>query len=234
MSAPSPFSALPPRLFPLEASPKAISGRTSYLQVRLAFHPYPQVIPRFFNTGGFRSSTRSYSRFNLPMDRSPGFGSTAAYSPALLRLGFPAAPDLPVLNLAYYCNSPARSTKSTQSHICRAPTACKHRVSGSLFTPPPGVLFHLSPSRYCSTIGHQGVFSLGRWASLLPTGFPVSRGTLDTGSALNNFRLQDCHLLRSDFPDGSAGYSSAFMPVHNPSTVLYPTGLGSSSFARRY
>ena len=31
-------------MFPLEASPKAISRRTSYLRVRLAFHPYPQVI----------------------------------------------------------------------------------------------------------------------------------------------------------------------------------------------
>ncbi len=37
----------------LEASPKAISRRTSYLQVRLAFHRYPQLIPRFFNIGGF-------------------------------------------------------------------------------------------------------------------------------------------------------------------------------------
>ena len=27
-----------------EASPKAISGRTSYLQVCLAFHSYPQLI----------------------------------------------------------------------------------------------------------------------------------------------------------------------------------------------
>ena len=35
------------------ASPKAISRRTSYLQVRLAFHPNPQLIPRFFNNGGF-------------------------------------------------------------------------------------------------------------------------------------------------------------------------------------
>ena len=33
------------------------------------------------------------------------------------------------------------------------------------------------PSRYWFTIGRQGVFSLGRWSSLLPTGFPVPRGT---------------------------------------------------------
>ncbi len=35
------------------AAPQCISGRTSYLHVRLAFHPYPQLIPQFCNTGGF-------------------------------------------------------------------------------------------------------------------------------------------------------------------------------------
>jgi hypothetical protein len=34
------------------AAPPCISGRTSYLRVRLAFHPYPQVLPQFCNTGG--------------------------------------------------------------------------------------------------------------------------------------------------------------------------------------
>ena len=52
MGAPSPISALPPRLLS-EASPKAISGRTSYLRVRLAFHPYPHLILWFFNTNRF-------------------------------------------------------------------------------------------------------------------------------------------------------------------------------------
>src|SRR5436305_2069561 len=37
---------------PRVAAPQCISGRTSYLHVRLAFHPYPQVIPQFCNTGG--------------------------------------------------------------------------------------------------------------------------------------------------------------------------------------
>lgn len=36
-----------------EASPKAISERTSYLQVRLAFHRYPHLIPALFNVRGF-------------------------------------------------------------------------------------------------------------------------------------------------------------------------------------
>jgi hypothetical protein len=46
-------SVLYPHSLFLEASPKAISGRTSYFRVRLAFHPYPQLIPRFFSIGGF-------------------------------------------------------------------------------------------------------------------------------------------------------------------------------------
>ena len=35
-----------------EASPKAISGRTSYHQARLAFHFYPQLIPQVFTPDG--------------------------------------------------------------------------------------------------------------------------------------------------------------------------------------
>ena len=38
----------------LEASPKAISERTSYLQVRLEFLRYPHLIPALFNVRGFR------------------------------------------------------------------------------------------------------------------------------------------------------------------------------------
>ena len=52
LAAPSPFSALPPIIIH-NASPKAISVRTSYLRVRLEFLRYPQVIPDFFNRRGF-------------------------------------------------------------------------------------------------------------------------------------------------------------------------------------
>jgi hypothetical protein len=45
-----------------------------------------------------------------------------------------------------------------------------------LFHSRPRVLFTF-PSRYCSTIGRQGVFSLRRWSSQIPTGFLVPHGT---------------------------------------------------------
>ena len=54
---PSPFSALPPLLI-LDASPKAISERTSYLQVRLEFLRYPHLIPALFNVRGFGPPVR--------------------------------------------------------------------------------------------------------------------------------------------------------------------------------
>src|ERR1700751_5294601 len=48
--------------------------------------------PPGFQPWWVRASTRSYTRFTLPMRRSPRFGSTACYSTALFRLGFPTAP----------------------------------------------------------------------------------------------------------------------------------------------
>ena len=52
LSPPNLFSALPPVNI-YEASPKAISGRTSYIRVRLEFLRYPQVIRQLFNGGRF-------------------------------------------------------------------------------------------------------------------------------------------------------------------------------------
>src|SRR3954468_4595548 len=50
----------------------------------------------------------------------------------------------------------------TEGRSCRL-LACGFRIS---FTPRPGVLF-TCPSRYSSTIGHTGVFSLGGWSPQL-------------------------------------------------------------------
>ena len=68
----------------IEAVPKYISGRTSYLRVRLAFHPYPQLIPAFCTRHGFGPPSRDYRDFNLAMGRSPGFGSNPDNTPSLV------------------------------------------------------------------------------------------------------------------------------------------------------
>ena len=100
----------------------------------------------------------------------------------LFTLGFPAAPYLPVLNLAAYINSPDRSTKSTTSSFNAFCVLVNTRFQ-VLCHSPPGVLFTF-PSRYFSTIGHQVVFRLGGWSPRLPIGFHVSDGTLDTDHLL--------------------------------------------------
>ena len=126
---------------------------------------------------------RFYSHFNLTMGRSPGFGSYPCNSFVRLTLAFTSAPVIHDLNLAAYIHSPDRSTKSTRSHfdVLSVLVGTGFQV---LFHSPPGVLFTF-PSRYCSSIGHQVVFRLGWWSTRLPTGFLVSRGTLDTRCQLS-------------------------------------------------
>ena len=113
------------------------------------------------------------------MDRSPGFGSIIydLNRPIQTRFHFGSVPYLE-LNLAIYNNSLDRSTKSTTS---RLKLLCLLVNIGFqvLFHSPPGVLFTF-PSRYCSTIGHQVVFSLTGWSPLIHTRFHVSCTTLDT------------------------------------------------------
>ena len=53
LGAAIPHSVLYLHYLNLHASPKAISGRTSYLEVRLEFHRYPQVIQARFSVPWF-------------------------------------------------------------------------------------------------------------------------------------------------------------------------------------
>ena len=144
LSTPSPFSALPPVICH-EASPKAISERTSYIRVRLEFHRYPHVIPTLFNVYGFGPPRDFTLASTCTWIGHPVSGLQHATF-ALLRLGFPSAPDLSVINLAAYCNSLARSTKSTRSLALPLLVSIRFQV---LFHSPPGVLFTF-PSRYYS------------------------------------------------------------------------------------
>ena len=116
------------------------------------------------------------------MDRSLSFGSIIYDLNRSLQTRFPFG-SIPyiVFNLAIYNNSPDRSTKSTISRL-KSLYLLVNIGFQVLFHSPPGVLFTF-PSRYCSTIGHQVVFSLMGWSPLVHTRFHVSRTTLDTTSS---------------------------------------------------
>src|SRR5699024_2184311 len=124
-----------------------------------------------------RSSMEFYLHFNLPMDRSPGFGSIVTDFIRPIQTRSRCASGAEHLKLASNNNSPDHSTKGTRSHIDVLSLLVSTRFQ-VLFHSPPGVLFTF-PSRYCSSIGHQVVFRLGGWSPQFPTGFHVSSGTLD-------------------------------------------------------
>jgi hypothetical protein len=83
------------------------------------------------------------------------------------------------------------------------------------------------PSRYWFAIGHQRVFSLGRWSPRIPTGFHVSRGTWELGrgrhaplsyrtvtfcgAPFQTLRLGRCFLTPR--PDRSRGRPSPATPM---------------------
>ena len=115
-----------------------------------------------------------------------------------------------------------------------------------LFHSPRRGAFHLS----LTVLVHyrsSGVFSLGPWAALLPTGFLVSRGThAHDPPCPACVRLRDSHPLRSPLPAafGSQSFSGE-RPVARSNHRVQPPlrisdslsrgdGLGSSRFARRY
>ena len=143
----------------------------------MEFLRYPQVIPGFFNRRGCGPPRCLTTASACSWVGHPVSGLIPATSYALFRLALAAAPELQFLNLAANINSPDRSTKSTRSSFNGLSVLVGTRFQ-VLFHSPPGVLFTF-PSRYCSSIGHQVVFRLGWWSTRFPTGFHVSRGTLD-------------------------------------------------------
>ena len=97
---------------------------------------------------------------------------------ALFRLAFASAPNLQFLTLLH--NVTRRSVlQKVRDRALLALSLLVNTGFQVLFHSPPGVLFTF-PSRYCSTIGHQVVFSLMGWSPLFHTRFPVSRTTPDT------------------------------------------------------
>ena len=117
--------------------------------------------PCLFKQTRVRPSNRFYPAFSLHVTRSPGFGSATVYSFALFRLGFPPAPGLPSLNLAYYRNSQAHSTKGTPSPDCSGSDLLWVYGFRFYFTPLTGVLFAF-PSRYFCAIGRIQYLALDR------------------------------------------------------------------------
>ena len=115
-------------------------GENQLSQSLIGLSPLSTAHPPSFQPRWVRSSTTSYRRFNLAMDRSLRFGSRSCHSNALFRLAFATASPHG-LTLRQNTNSQAHSSKGTLSPQ-KAPTACKHTVSGTISLPSRGTFHH--------------------------------------------------------------------------------------------
>ena len=195
MTPPRKFSALPPADL-YEASPKAISRRTSYLRVRLEFLRYPHLIATLFNGCAFGpplpfTATSTWTWIDHPVSGLP------TLTLALLRLGFPTAPDLQSLTL------PVCATRRTvlQKVRGRAYKALPQLVDTGfqvLFHSPPGVLFTF-PSQYYALSVTKWYLALGGGPPYFPQGFSCP-AVLWILLSLLCFRVRGFHPLRPAFP----------------------------------
>ena len=195
MTPPREFSALPPADC-TEASPKAISRRTSYLRVRLEFLPYPHLIATLFNG----------CAFGPPRDFTPASSWTWVDHPVSglhpltfrpIKTWFPSGSGLPVLNLASKRNSPDRSTKSTRSYLNVVPQLVNTGFQ-VLFHSPPGVLFTFPSQYYALSVTKEYLGLRGG-----PRSFHQGFSCLDVlWIPLSQFlfRLRGFHPLRQAFP----------------------------------
>ena len=167
MTPPRKFSALPPQDL-YEASPKAISRRTSYLRVRLEFLPYPHLIATLFNGCAFGPPLPLTAASTWTWIDHPVSG-LLLLTLALLRLGFPTAPHLKCLTL------PVSVTRRTVLQKVRGRT---YKVLPQLvdtgfqvlFHSPPGVLFTF-PSQYYALSVTKEYLALGGGPPDFPQGF---------------------------------------------------------------
>ena len=132
----------------------------------MEFLRYPQVIPVLFSGRLVRSSMKLYLHFNLPMDRSPGFGSTSCNYPALFRLALASAPSLKLLTSLHNVTrrSVLQKVRGRTSIVLPQFVNTGFQV---LFHSPPGVLFTF-PSRYYALSVTNSYLGLGGG----PPGFP--------------------------------------------------------------
>ena len=161
-------------------------GENQLSRSLIGLSPLPTAHPLSFQPKWVRSSTTSYRRFNLAMGRSLRFGSRSRHSLALFRLAF--ATDTPHgLTSRRNTNSQAHSSKGTPSPF-KAPTDCRHTVSGTISLPSRGTFHH--SLTVLSAIGHQGIFRLSGWSRQIHTGFLGPRATWDTHPQSRTFKLR--------------------------------------------
>ena len=219
-------------------------GENQLSRSLIGLSPLPTAHPPGFQPWWVRSSTRSYPRFNLPMRRSPRFGSTARDSDALFRLAFATA-------TRHRLTSPRTVTRRLILQKARCHPERLQRLVSTRFQ----ALFHDSSPECFSSFPH-GTSSLSVTREYLGLASGLARFTRNsTGSVL----LGNTPRRRKGFTYGTVTrYGQTFqtvpLPVHfvtsccfgrnsqavpqppmrNACRLSHAQGLASSAFAHHY
>ena len=154
-------------------------GENQLSRSLIGLSPLPTAHPPGFQPRWVRSSTRSYTRLNLAMGRSPRFGSAPRNSTALFGLALATATPHG-LTSRHATDSQAHSSKGTPPPHPKggAMTDYQHMVSGTLSLPSRGTFHHSLTVliRYRSPGGIQA--AKRSWQT--HTGFHEPRATTGT------------------------------------------------------
>ena len=178
-------------------------GENQLSRSLIGLSPLPTAHPLHFQLKWVRSSTRSYTRFNLAMGRSLRFGSRSRHSNALFRLAFATASPHG-LTSRRNTNSQAHSSKGTPSQPqVAALTDCKRTVSGTISLPSRGTFHH----SLTVLIHYRSSSSIQAYQVVLADSHKVSRAPCYSGI---NTRTADTH-----YAYGTITLSGpAFQPIH--------------------
>ena len=154
-------------------------GENQLSRSLIGLSPLPTAHPPSFQPRWVRSSTRSYTCFNLAMGRSPRFGSRPCHYGRPFGLALATAPPNG-LTSRHGANSQAHSSIGTPSpapatRADQALTACERPVSGTVSLPSRGTFHHSLTVlvRYRSSGGIQAA----EWSRQIHTGFHGPRAT---------------------------------------------------------
>ncbi len=151
-------------------------GENQLSRSLIGLSPLPTAHPPHFQLRWVRSSTRSYTCFNLAMGRSPRFGSRTRHSQRPFGLAFATTPPHGLASRRA-TDSQAHSSIGTPSppQNERALTARRRPVSGTLSLPSRGTFHHSLTVliRYRSS----GSIQATEWSRQIHTGFHGPRAT---------------------------------------------------------
>ena len=196
-----------------KASPKAISGRTSYLRVRLEFLRYPQVIPAFFNRHGFEPP-QNFTFASLCSWIGHPVSGLRHTTFALFRLAFASAPYLKHLTLLRNVTRwPVLQKVRGRAH--QALPLLVNIGFQVLFHSPPGVLFTF-PSRYYALSVTRSYLALGDGPPCFPQDFTCPVVLWIELFQSSPFAYGAITLFGSAFQRSLARLPLTLWPVRNP------------------